>query len=67
MSLSARSNSDTENGTVDTGGAESLMNWESGIDMYTKCQLLSRVRLCVTPWTAAHQAPSSMGFSRQEY
>ena len=28
---------------------------------------LSRVRLFVTPWTAAHQAPLSMGFSRQEY
>ena len=27
----------------------------------------SRVRLFVTPWTAAHQAPPSMGFSRQEY
>jgi len=27
----------------------------------------SRVRLCATPETAAHQAPSSMGFSRQEY
>ena len=26
-----------------------------------------RVRLCVTPQTAAHQAPLSMGFSRQEY
>ena len=25
----------------------------------------SRVRLCVTPETAAHQAPSSLGFSRQ--
>ena len=30
-------------------------------------QLLSRVRLFVTPWTIAHQAPLSMGFSRQEY
>ena len=30
-----------------------------------KVKLLSRVRLLVTPWTAAHQAPSSMGFSRQ--
>ena len=29
-------------------------------------KLLSRVRRCVTPWTAAHQAPPSMGFSRQE-
>ena len=27
----------------------------------------SRVRLLVTPWTAAYQAPLSMGFSRQEY
>ena len=27
----------------------------------------SHVRLCVTPWTAVHQAPPSMGFSRQEY
>ena len=28
---------------------------------------LSRVRLCATPWTAAHQAPPSLGFSRQEH
>ena len=28
---------------------------------------LSRVRLFTTPWTAAYQAPPSMGFSRQEY
>ena len=28
---------------------------------------LSRVRLLATPWTAAHQAPLSMGVSRQEY
>ena len=27
----------------------------------------SRVRLCATPETAAHQAPSSLGFSRQEH
>ena len=27
----------------------------------------SRVRLCVTPWTIARQAPLSMGFSRQEF
>ena len=39
----------------------------------TRCLLLlllsrfSRVRLLATPWTAAYQAPSSMGFSRQEY
>ena len=27
----------------------------------------SHVQLCATPWTAAHQAPPSMGFSRQEH
>ena len=32
-----------------------------------KMKSLSRVRLLATPWTAAHQAPPSMGFSRQEY
>ena len=32
-----------------------------------KRKLLSRVQLIVTPWTTAHQAPPSMGFSRQEY
>ena len=28
---------------------------------------LSRVRLFATPWAVAHQAPPSLGFSRQEY
>ena len=32
-----------------------------------KVKSLSRVRLLETPWTAAYQAPPSMGFSRQEY
>ena len=32
-----------------------------------KVKSLSHVRLFVTPWTEAHQAPPSMGFSRQEY
>ena len=27
----------------------------------------SRVQLCATPWTAAHQAPPSLEFSRQEH
>ena len=30
-------------------------------------KLLSRALLFVTLWTVAHQAPPSMGFSRQEY
>ena len=31
-----------------------------------KVKSFSRVRLFVTPWTVAYQAPPSMGFSRQE-
>ena len=34
---------------------------------FTHVKSLSRVQLLVTPWTAAYQAPPSMGFSRQEY
>ena len=32
-----------------------------------KVKSLSHVRLLATPWTAAYQAPPSMGFSRREY
>jgi len=32
-----------------------------------KVKSLSHAQLFVTPWTAAYQAPPSMGFSRQEY
>ena len=42
--------------------------------LHSICQLLlllvshfSRVRLCATPEMAAHQAPLSLGFSRQEH
>ena len=38
------------------------------IDHYTCLpNCFRRVRLSATPWTAAHQAPLSMGFSRREY
>ena len=32
-----------------------------------KVKSLSRIRLLATPWTAAYQAPPSIGFPRQEY
>ena len=35
--------------------------------MKVKVKLLSHDRLFATPWTVAHWAPPSMGFSRQEY
>ena len=37
------------------------------LKLKVKVKSLSRVRPSVTPWTAAYQAPPSMGFSRQEY
>ena len=37
------------------------------IQSEVKVKSLSCVRLFATPWTIAHQAPPSMGFSRQEY
>ena len=37
--------------------------WKWKVEMKS----LSHVRLFEIPWTAAHQAPPSMGFSRQEY
>ena len=33
--------------------------------MKVKVKSLSRVRLFAAPWAVAHQAPPSMGFSRQ--
>ena len=36
-------------------------------DLSVCTQWLSRVQLPATPWTAAHQAPLSVGFPRQEY
>ena len=38
-----------------------------GLTVKVEVKSLSRVRLFATPWTEAHQAPPSMGFSRQEY
>ena len=34
---------------------------------YEPVKLLSHVRLLATLWTVPHQAPLSVGFSRQEY
>ena len=36
-------------------------------DSKSEVKSLSHVRLFATPWSVAHQAPLSMGFSRQEY
>ena len=38
-----------------------------GKELLLRLSRFSRVQLYVTLWTAAHQAPLSTGFSRQEY
>ena len=43
------------------------ISFSNGWKWKVKVKLLSHVWLLVTPWTAAYQAPLSMGFSRQEY
>ena len=40
---------------------------EKNLKENEEVKLLSSVRLFVTPWIVAYQAPPSMGFSRQEY
>jgi len=54
-----------------------IVGWEKRMPNYPFTGMLlllllllsrfSRVRLCETPYTAAHQAPPSLGFSRQEH
>ena len=41
--------------------------WCAVVLLLLLLSLFSRVRLCETPKTAAHQAPPSLGFSRQEH
>ena len=43
------------------------ISFSNALKWKVKVKSLSRVRLLATPWTAAHQAPPSMGFSRQKY
>ena len=43
------------------------ISFSNALKWKVKGKSLSHVWLLVTPWTAAHQAPLSMGFSRQEY
>ena len=51
---------------VDSGGGS--LGTGDICEISVKVKLLSCVRLFATPWThVAHQAPPSMGFSRQEY
>ena len=54
--------------SVELLGNEMLLG-KNTASQYLVCLLsrFSRVQLCVTPQKAAHQAPPSLGFSRQEH
>ena len=41
--------------------------WKAADNLHCIFSCFSCVQLCATPWTIAHQAPLSTGFSRQEY
>ena len=43
------------------------ISFSSAVKWKMKVKSLSCVRLLATSWTAAYQAPPSMGFSRQQY
>ena len=43
------------------------ISFSNALKRKVKVKSLNRVRPSATPWTAAHQAPLSMAFSRQEY
>ena len=49
-----------------TGGNQGV-NLSNMLLLLLLLSRFSRVRLCATPQTEAHQAPLSLGFSRQEY
>ena len=53
---------------LETLGGNQLTRVEpTWMGLKVKVKSLSSVRLFATPWTVAYQAPSSIGFSRQEY
>ena len=60
----------TDNSSEPFSGKWEQRNWAGTRGVMDQELLLSRfscVRLCATPQTAAHQAPLSLGFSRQEH
>ena len=56
-----------QNGRNRVTVAISLPSQDLRGDTYAMLSHFSHVRLCATPQTAAHQAPPSLGFSRQEH
>ena len=53
--------------TLLVGTQTSKATMENSMLLLLLLSCFSRVRLCATPQTTAHQAPPSLGFSRQEH
>ena len=47
--------------------SSAYLSWNWYLDRHLCCCSVAQLYLFVTLWTVAHQAPLSMGFSRQEY
>ena len=62
-----RSHSFLDDGALGTATAHQCRITSPTTAVLLLLSRFSHVRLCATPQTAAHQAPPSMGFSRQEY
>ena len=58
---------DTKSQTKEAQGTSSRINTIKPCLLLLLLSCFSRVRLCATPETAAHQDPLSLGFSRQEH
>ena len=56
-----------ENSAVATGPEKVSFHSNLKERQCQRMKSLSRVQILATPWTAAHQAPPSMGFPRPEY
>ena len=53
-------------GQEEKGDSDEMVGWHHQLNGHeSEVKSFSRVRLFATPWTVAHQAPLSMGFSRQ--
>ena len=57
----------TESDTTEVTRQQQQWQVAGGTPPTSLMDVLSHVQLLATPWTAAHHAPPSMGFARQEY
>ena len=67
LPIAWRQDSEKPNARWTTCGPQGVSTIREPVETKVKVKSLSGVQLFATPWTAAHQAPPPMGFSRQKY